>query len=414
MEQDLFDKLIGLPALDGGNRQRTSCKVCGGQAFFFDVVDFNKSCSTPEIYPFGMAGVPVPYFRCSVCSFLFTEFFDNWTPQDFARFVYNEDYIKVDGEYAGIRPERLAAGVANRLAGLSELRILDYGSGSGVFADQLRSRGFKYVSSFDPFSNPVRPIGQFDVITCFEVLEHTTSPCSVLADIASLLEFNGCVIFNTSIQPTTIGEIRANWWYVAPRNGHVSIFSRNALAHLGQSEGLILHMGPGASAFARVNGSSELRQVLSLIGRPVHFIQLTAPDSEESLPPEQKTSWHGIEYANSVPFRWTCEAEITWRVRAQPFLPCELIIAIPVLNEVHRGFADQCRLEVGNTCAPLTRDNGISTASLLIEESVDAVVKLVMPKLLRPIDLRPVIDNRALGLAISTRQRARLYSTPNP
>jgi hypothetical protein len=328
--------------------------------------------------------------------------FDDWTAGEFARFIYNEDYIKVDAEYAGSRPEREAAAMARRLAGLSHLRILDYGSGSGLFANQLRSSGFDHVSTYDPFSSPSRPDGQFDVVTCFEVLEHTVSPRATLSDIATFLDPAGCLIFSTGVQPPSIGEIRANWWYVSPRNGHVSIYSLKALACLGQHVGLLLYVGPGGTAFANVSISSVTQQILSSVGHPLHFMQLTAPNQGAAIPAEQKTSWHGIESAGTASFRWTREAEIAWRVHTLPLQQCELIIAIPIQNEVQPGFAERCRLEVGNKRASLIRDVDILTASLMMDEPVDAVVKLVMPPQLRPCDLRPVSDGRPIGLAIST------------
>ena len=160
MDRQLFERLVRLPQLSSTKRQTVSCKICGSDAYFFDVVDFNKSCSQSDIYPFEVSGIPVWYFRCRICGFLFTQFFDDWTPQDFARFVYNKDYIKVDGDYAGARPERCAAAVARRLVRFPYLRILDFGSGSGLLANHLRSHGFAHVSSYDPFSSPSRPEGQ--------------------------------------------------------------------------------------------------------------------------------------------------------------------------------------------------------------------------------------------------------------
>jgi hypothetical protein len=406
MDRQLFERLVRLPGLSE-KRQTVSCKICGSHAYFFDVVDFNKSCSQPDIYPFEMSGIPVFYFRCLVCGFLFTKFFDHWTPEDFARFVYNEDYIKVDGEYASKRPEREAATTAQRLDGLPHLRILDYGSGSGIFADHLRSRGFGHVSSYDPFSSPSPPEGRFDVVTCFEVLEHTTSPKKTLADIAKLLDPKGCVIFSTGIQPPTIGEVRANWWYVAPRNGHVSIYSLNALARLGQAVNLVLQVGPGGTAFGGVCMSPASQRIVSSIGRPMQFFQLTAPDRDDAIPVEQKTSWHGVEAAGAATFRWTRESGIAWRLQAQSLPPCELVIAIQCINEIQPGFANHCRLEVGTRSAPFVRDVGVLTASISIQEPVEAVVKLIMPPVLRPCDLRAVSDSRPLGLAISTRSAVR-------
>jgi hypothetical protein len=402
MDQELFHKLEGLPPLSRANRQTLPCKICGNNAYIFDVVDFNKGCEPPEFYAFGISGITVPYFRCAVCGLLFTQFFDDWTPQEFARFVYNADYIKVDGEYAGIRPKREAVAMAQRLAGLSELKILDYGSGSGLFADHLRSNGFEHVSSYDPFSSPDRPAGPFDIVTCFEVLEHATSPQSTLSDIASLLHPEGCMIFSTGIQPPTIAEIRANWWYVAPRNGHVSIYSLNALAQLGQAMGLFLHVGAGGAAFAGASTSSASQRILSTVGRQLQFFQLTAPNRGDVIPAIQEASWHGVEDAGAASFRWTRQPVIVWRVQTQPFLPCDLLIAIPIQNEIQSGFANRCRLAVGNKSALLVRDGAVLTAYLSIEEPVEAVVKLMMPPLLRPCDLGPLTDSRALGLAVST------------
>lgn len=401
MDQKIFAKLVSLPRLNQAHRQTAPCKLCGRKSYVFDVVDFNKCCAT-EFYAFGAAGIPVLYFRCDVCGFLFTQFFDTWTPQEFVKFVYNEDYIKVDGDYAGGRPKRQATAMAQRLAGFSHLRILDYGSGSGLFADQLRSQGFECVMSYDPFSSPSRPEGQFDVVTCFEVLEHSISPQYTLSDIQSFLDKKGVVIFGTDIQPSTISEIRANWWYVAPRNGHASIYTLNALAHLGQTLGLLLHAGPGGTAFADAWVSPASDQILASIGRPLQFFHLTAPGRQDVIPPEQKSSWHSAEGSDNEFFRWTSDANIFWRVQEQSFESCELHIAITIRNEIQPGFADSCRIEVGNHSVRLARDGGVLTAQISIEEPVEGIFKLVTPPLWRPCDLRNVTDRRALGLAVST------------
>jgi 2-polyprenyl-6-hydroxyphenyl methylase/3-demethylubiquinone-9 3-methyltransferase len=392
--------LDALPPLDRTNRQAASCKICGVQGEFFDVVDFNKCCSEQEPYAFGCAGIPVQYLRCPRCEFVFTTFFDDWTPDEFARFVYNDDYIKVDGEYAGIRPRREADNIAQRLRGLTHLRILDYGSGSGLFADHLRGYGFGQVENYDPFSNPERPHGRFDVITCFEVLEHTPTPRQTLADIADLLDPGGCVLFSTGVQPAEFARLRANWWYVAPRNGHASIFSLRSLAIAGRTAGLTLHAADGAYAFGGPRPSPASRRVLASTGAPIQVFELTSPGRGAELQAGQKTSWNALESFGDMPFRWTKEAEIAWWVQDQMLLPGELVVSIPFRAEVARGFADACRLEVGELSVPLVRANGALTASLTLHESTQPVITLVTPAPLRPCDLRPVKDARFLGLAI--------------
>ena len=117
-----------------------TCKLCGAQTMIFDAVDFNKHCSGYP-YVFGLSGVVVPYFRCPNCHFIFTDLIDDWTVEEVIEFIYNDEYIKVDPEYRGDRALKTAAEMRSRLAGCEGARILDYGSGSGVFADEMRRYG---------------------------------------------------------------------------------------------------------------------------------------------------------------------------------------------------------------------------------------------------------------------------------
>jgi hypothetical protein len=175
-------------------------------------------------------------------------------------------------------------------------------------------------------------------------------------------------------------------------------------ARLGPEFGLSLYAGPGGTAFADLSPSAATREILSRVGNPVRFFHLTAPGPGAALPFEQRGSWHGLEGLNagSGAFRWTSNSDVVWRIHFPPLEAGNLIVSIPIQNEIQPGFADRCRLEVGNNSALLTRRAGVLTASLTIDEPVQAVVKLVTPPLLRPCDLRPVNDARALGLAIST------------
>jgi 2-polyprenyl-3-methyl-5-hydroxy-6-metoxy-1,4-benzoquinol methylase len=71
------------------------------------------------------------------------------------------DYGKVDPQYHGARALTAGTEMARHLAGCEQLRILDFGSGSGAFAEEMRRRGFQHVESYDPFSSPVEPLGSF-------------------------------------------------------------------------------------------------------------------------------------------------------------------------------------------------------------------------------------------------------------
>ena len=53
-----------------------------------------------------------------------------------------------------------------------------------------------------------------------------------------LLSDPGLIIFSTLLQPADIEQQGLSWWYVGPRNGHVSLFSRESLERLLNPYGL--------------------------------------------------------------------------------------------------------------------------------------------------------------------------------
>jgi 2-polyprenyl-6-hydroxyphenyl methylase/3-demethylubiquinone-9 3-methyltransferase len=210
-----------------------SCKICGNRAELYGVVDFHKSCEELRGVSFLLSGVPVYYYRCTGCKFVFTEAFDQWSIEQFKVNIYNEQYKLVDPEYEHeVRPRRLGEMVARLWDRYkTETRVLDYGGGNDGFCAVLRQRGFPVAVTYDPMvpQYAQRPEGKFDLVTCFETLEHMPDP---VGGIGSILEFSadaGLILFSTVVQPADFDQHRLNWWYVAPRNGHVSIFSKPAL-----------------------------------------------------------------------------------------------------------------------------------------------------------------------------------------
>ncbi|MBV8578900.1 MAG: class I SAM-dependent methyltransferase, partial [Acetobacteraceae bacterium] len=389
-----FDRPHRLHPGGGDDAEVQPCKVCGGVSRPFDRVDFLKFCSTTDCYGFGFSGVDVTYLRCSSCGFIFTTFFDDWTQEDFAQHVYNEDYALVDGEYAEVRPSKVAAGMAEKLEGLNGLRLLDYGSGSGAFAARMRAAGFLYVESYDPFSNPSRPSGQFDLITCFEVIEHTISPVDALRDMRSLLNEGGCIVFSQALQPPDIERIRGNWWYIAPRNGHVSIFGAEALAALAARVDFSFFEGAGWYAFAPQNPSPESLKLLGRIGLPVLPMRLFAPNAANSA------GWHSLERTGSLRFRWTADSEVPWPA-PDPFAhPCRLRITVPFVNEIQTGFAEGCRLRIQGREISLIREDQRLVAETVLDKVGSEPIVLLTPPPASPYATRGAPDHRVLGLAI--------------
>jgi hypothetical protein len=212
------------------------CKVCGGDAALFDVVDFNKSADRTQ-YPRGLIGVPVIYRRCNRCDFIFTGFFDAFTPSQWTQYVYNRAYVDVDPDYLERRPRLNFLMITSLLSGMRDQIVgLDYGGGSGETTELLRKAGWNF-DTLDPFgatSLRSENEGAYNFCSAIEVLEHLTDPVGALAQIVSrtnngrLLILIGTVIHDGVVTP----ETRLSWWYAAPRNGHISLYSRKAMRWL--------------------------------------------------------------------------------------------------------------------------------------------------------------------------------------
>jgi 2-polyprenyl-6-hydroxyphenyl methylase/3-demethylubiquinone-9 3-methyltransferase len=202
----------------------------------FGTVDFQKNCEEHRGFFLPPSGILVPYYRCGVCGFLFTRFFDHWTGDEFQAHIYNEAYAEVDPEYAATRPEGWASTLVEVFGEhLPRISALDYGGGSGRLAEKLRETAIQRAETWDPF-NPVHmapPTGEFNFISCIEVLEHLPDPKAGMKSLVSHLPGDGAILISTVIQPLDIGKVGMDWWYLAPRNGHISL-------HTGKSMELLL------------------------------------------------------------------------------------------------------------------------------------------------------------------------------
>jgi hypothetical protein len=219
------------------------CKVCRGDADLFGVQDFSRSCEEARGVFLPPSGVAVAYRRCGRCGLLFSDAFDDWSQEDFAAHIYNEAYGQVDPDFEVERPVANAGVIARSFAAVKdELSILDYGGGNGRFAEELRKAGFPLAATYDRFhpAHSERPAGRFKLVTCFETLEHMPDPAAGAADIASFLAPEALLIVSTLVQPEDIEQQRMNWWYIGPRNGHITLFTHPALAILFARLGLRL------------------------------------------------------------------------------------------------------------------------------------------------------------------------------
>jgi hypothetical protein len=231
-----------------------SCPVCSTATVMHDVVDFNKSCEEARQLFLPLSGRPIYYHRCPGCAFVLAPEFSTWTDQDFQQHIYNEHYIDIDPDYVSKRPLHNADFVRQLFPDAQQaIRHLDYGGGSGLLSDTLRAQGWD-STSYDPFprnEQQITTLGKFGLITAFEVFEHVPDVTELMNNITSLMDEESLVIFSTllsdgNIQPNS----RLTWWYASPRNGHISLFSKQSLILLAEQRGMQFgSFGPGVHCF---------------------------------------------------------------------------------------------------------------------------------------------------------------------
>ena len=221
------------------DKETPICAICGARGVLLDVVDLNKSCEGARGKFLELAGIPVYYAMCRACGFCWCPELHDWPLTKFEEYIYNDDYVLVDPDYLETRPKANAGMLRSTFPNLpSDVRHLDYGGGNGLLSKLLRESNWD-SRSYDPFVDKtvrLEELGKFDFITAFEVFEHVPNVQRLLSDLNALLSNDGLLLFSTllsdgNIQPNQ----RLSWWYASPRNGHISLFSRNALFRLGQS-----------------------------------------------------------------------------------------------------------------------------------------------------------------------------------
>ncbi len=337
----------------------------------------------------------VEYFRCQRCELIFTDFFDEWSNQDFSDFIYNDEYIKVDPEYETVRPCRSAAELAGSLDGAQDARLLDYGSGSGAFAQEMRQRGFGATESYDPISNPVPPTGKFDIITCFDVIEHTTDPRHTLAEMMGYLADDGCLLVGQTLQPADIAEIRGNWWYVAPRNGHVTFYSSETMHFYAADNGLRFDDFGNLFALTHPRRSPLTEAIIERRGPKVRRILLGSPPADAG----EFSGWHIAETTPDGDFRWTREADVSLGTHPTPF--GEFRVILNYKGTISPQFLHASRIRAGTVESPIRTHEGLLYALFDFPAAGMRDIVIRQPPIPSPAALGQGEDRRPLGLAIS-------------
>jgi 2-polyprenyl-3-methyl-5-hydroxy-6-metoxy-1,4-benzoquinol methylase len=233
------------------------CIACGASdpKFFLEATD--RFYRRPQRYRL---------LRCSQCSHVWLD--DPPKPEEMGQH-YGPDYdrvITIGGENSTQRwQDRREAIYKYKTSG----SILDIGCSSGAFLESMKGPDWQlsgiemsaetakraaartggYIFAGDIMDAPFAP-QSFDVITCFDVLEHVYDPRKVLAKVAEWLKPGG--IYYVLVPNIDSGEARAfkTYWYGLELPRHLSHFSPESLGRLAKSAKLEI-----ASLEARPNSA---------------------------------------------------------------------------------------------------------------------------------------------------------------
>lgn len=196
-----------------GFRERC-CSICGepaGHIWMPAKVDFSSldgfafaSRKLPEYMHFDLA-------LCKSCDLVFAHHVPDgeWFQQSYT----NADFDATDeSSYAALTYGRELNKRLSRIA--SKGKALDIGAGDGAFVSQLLQAGFKDVVGVEPSKEPVKRAPDnlrqllindffraenfepesFDLITCFQTLEHVEEPNQLFQSAYTLLKPGGALM----------------------------------------------------------------------------------------------------------------------------------------------------------------------------------------------------------------------------
>ena len=215
----------------------TPCKICSTPSPLFDVVDYHEDCYEPDGRRMALSGIPIYYYRCPGCGFLFTRDFDDWSMTDLSDPATTIDLAGSKPEPAERRGRDFVPLLKEWFGeGLSALRLLDLGKDK--LAASLRESGVPADRSEQLPGRLRTPstmtAGPYDVILAFNIFEQETDPLSLMRQIDRVAAPDGLLLVATplsdGVDPAAAGIRRRPLRYISPRRGQYSIFNAASLA----------------------------------------------------------------------------------------------------------------------------------------------------------------------------------------
>ena len=232
------------------------CPLCGGQQLehAFTCTDYYASGEEFEV------------IRCVHCGFLMTQ--NAPVEAEIGRYYETPDYIShsdtrkglMNRIYHGVRRYMLGrkALLVERVAGMKEGRLLDYGTGTGYFPHTMRQRGWDVKAieknakarafAREHFNLEVEAEealqtyadASFDVITLWHVMEHLEHLNEMWQTLSRLLKARGVLVVAVPNPSSKDAEMYREGWaaYDVPR--HLWHFTPSVMQQFGAKHGFVL------------------------------------------------------------------------------------------------------------------------------------------------------------------------------
>lgn len=166
------------------------------------------------------------YYQCSNCKTIFCNALDNDNK------VGGKFEVERNEKENHLRIER----VNEVLMGLdkNEVRILDFGSGTGYLIDDLKKAGYPNVDGYDAYNPKFQRLpekNKYHLVISVETIEHFAYPFLEFDVMNRCLIDNGCVSLETGMLDAAIedGHDIDTYFYIDPIAGHSTIYSNHGL-----------------------------------------------------------------------------------------------------------------------------------------------------------------------------------------
>lgn len=183
------------------------CRICDNDAFMFFYVSR-------------------AFYLCKNCGFIFTDC--TLTLEEIKKHYQSQYLNAFDWDKEAITLLEIVN------FAVKPRKILDFGSGSGLLADELRSMGLE-VDTYEPMQHgdfrSEDYNNSYDLVILNEVIEHITDVLKIIGYICPVTRPGGIIFISTCMtdaiinEPDKFHELFGSWWYKDDQT-HVSFFSQ--------------------------------------------------------------------------------------------------------------------------------------------------------------------------------------------